>query len=56
MLTGDLWHDEDLVFAQPNGRPIDTKAAHIDRAVRTTSALGNRRCADVGTTPIVPTS
>ena len=26
MLAGDEWHDEDLVFAQPNGRPIDKKA------------------------------
>jgi integrase len=26
MLAGSEWHDEDLVFAQPNGRPIDKKA------------------------------
>ncbi|MCW2539678.1 MAG: Integrase [Frankiales bacterium] len=26
MLAGTDWHDEDLVFAQPNGRPIDKKA------------------------------
>ena len=26
MLAADEWHDEDLVFAQPNGRPIDKKA------------------------------
>src|ERR687890_632020 len=25
MLAGSEWHDEDLVFAQPNGRPIDKK-------------------------------
>ena len=26
MLAGSEWHDEDLVFAQANGRPIDKKA------------------------------
>lgn len=26
MLAGTDWHDEDLVFAQPSGRPIDKKA------------------------------
>jgi integrase len=26
MLAADEWQDEDLVFAQPNGRPIDKKA------------------------------
>ena len=26
MLAADEWHDDDLVFAQPNGRPIDKKA------------------------------
>lgn len=26
MLAANEWHDEDLVFAQPNGRPIDKKA------------------------------
>lgn len=26
MLAGSEWNDEDLVFAQPNGRPIDKKA------------------------------
>src|SRR3954468_5620458 len=26
MLAGSEWHDEDLVFAQPNGRPIDKKS------------------------------
>jgi len=25
-LAGSEWHDEDLVFAQPNGRPIDKKS------------------------------
>ena len=25
MLAGSEWQDEDLVFAQPNGRPIDKK-------------------------------
>ena len=25
MLAANEWHDEDLVFAQPNGRPIDKK-------------------------------
>ncbi|MCW2497111.1 MAG: Integrase [Jatrophihabitans sp.] len=25
MLAGDDWQDEDLIFAQPNGRPIDKK-------------------------------
>ncbi len=26
MLAANEWHDEDLVFTQPNGRPIDKKA------------------------------
>ncbi|MGY1760887.1 tyrosine-type recombinase/integrase [Geodermatophilus sp. SYSU D00779] len=26
MPVGSEWHDEDLVFAQPNGRPIDKKS------------------------------
>ena len=26
MLAGSEWHDEDLVFAQPNGRRIDKKS------------------------------
>jgi integrase len=30
MLAGSEWHDEDLVFAQANGRPIDKKADHDD--------------------------
>src|SRR3954468_14655021 len=30
MLAGSEWHDEDLVFAQPNGRPIDKKADYDD--------------------------
>ncbi len=30
MLAGSEWHDEDLVFAQPNGRPIDKKTDHDD--------------------------
>jgi integrase len=30
MLAGSDWHDEDLVFAQSNGRPIDKKADHDD--------------------------
>ncbi len=30
MLAGSEWPDEDLVFAQPNGRPIDNKADYDD--------------------------
>jgi integrase len=30
MLAGSQWHDEDLVFAQPNGRPIDKKTDYDD--------------------------
>jgi integrase len=30
MLAGPEWHDEDLVFAQPNGRPIDKKTDDDD--------------------------
>jgi integrase len=30
MLGGNLWHDEDLVFAQSNGRPLDKKADYDD--------------------------
>src|SRR3954464_4688758 len=30
MLAGSEWHDEDLVFAQANGRPIDKKSDHDD--------------------------
>ncbi|MBB3676227.1 site-specific integrase [Modestobacter versicolor] len=30
MLAGSEWQDEDLVFAQPNGRPIDKKTDHDD--------------------------
>src|SRR3954469_8024405 len=30
MLAGSEWQDEDLVFAQRNGRPIDKKAAYAD--------------------------
>src|SRR5690349_19572698 len=50
MLAGSEWHDEDLVFAQPNGRPIDKKAdydawtALLDRPASGTSA-----CTTVGT-------
>jgi hypothetical protein len=32
MLAGSEWHDEDLVFAQPNGRPIDEKADYDEWA------------------------
>src|SRR5919199_3153239 len=32
MLAGSEWHDEDLVFAQPNGRPIDKKTDYDDWA------------------------
>jgi integrase len=24
--AGPLWHDDDLIFAQPNGRPIERKS------------------------------
>src|SRR6476661_5713118 len=30
MLAGSEWHDEDLVFAQANGRPIDKKTDYDD--------------------------
>ncbi|WP_442929163.1 site-specific integrase [Modestobacter sp. VKM Ac-2985] len=30
MLAGSEWHDEDLVFAQPNGRPIHRKTDYDD--------------------------
>src|SRR3954469_9513190 len=30
MLAGSEWHDEDLVFAQSNGRPIDKKSDYDD--------------------------
>ncbi|CCG02024.1 Integrase [Blastococcus saxobsidens DD2] len=30
MLAGSEWQDEDLVFAQPNGRPIDKKTDYDD--------------------------
>src|ERR671926_61875 len=30
MLAGSEWHEEDLVFAQPNGRPIDKKTDYDD--------------------------
>ena len=30
MLAGSEWQDEDLVFAQPNGRPIDKKTDNDD--------------------------
>src|SRR3954470_5037620 len=30
MLAGSEWHDEDLVFAQPYGRPVDKKADYDD--------------------------
>ena len=30
MLADSEWHDEDLVFAQPNGRPIDKKTDYDD--------------------------
>ncbi|WP_222272664.1 tyrosine-type recombinase/integrase [Modestobacter marinus] len=30
MLAGSEWHDEDLAFAQPDGRPIDKKTDHDD--------------------------
>ncbi|WP_448624999.1 tyrosine-type recombinase/integrase [Geodermatophilus sp. URMC 64] len=30
MLAGSEWQDEDLVFAQPNGRPIDKKSDYDD--------------------------
>jgi len=31
MIAADEWHDEDLVFAQLNGRPIDKKADYDAR-------------------------
>ena len=30
MLAAHEWHDDDLVFAQPNGRPIDKKKTDYD--------------------------
>lgn len=30
MLAGSEWHDEERVFARPNGRPIDKKTDHDD--------------------------
>ena len=30
MLAAHEWHDDDLVFAQPNGRPIDKKTDYDD--------------------------
>jgi integrase len=30
MLAGSEWHDEDLLFAQANGRPIDKKCDYDD--------------------------
>ncbi|NEK87813.1 site-specific integrase [Blastococcus saxobsidens] len=30
MLAGSEWHDEDLIFAQANGRPIDKKTDYDD--------------------------
>src|SRR3954453_18068663 len=30
MLAGSEWHDEDLVFAQANGRPVDKKTDYDD--------------------------
>jgi integrase len=30
MLAGSEWHDEDLVLAQPHGRPVDEKADYDD--------------------------
>jgi integrase len=41
MLAGSEWHDEDLVFAQANGRPIDKKSDHHDRT-RLLQAAGVR--------------
>jgi integrase len=36
------WHDGDLLFAQPNGRPIDKKTDHDDWT-RLLKAAGVRR-------------
>ncbi|WP_166486476.1 site-specific integrase [Blastococcus saxobsidens] len=41
MLAGSEWQDEDLVFAQPNGRPIDKKTDYDDRT-RLLQAAGVR--------------
>jgi hypothetical protein len=30
MLAGSEWQDEHLVFAQPNGRPVDKKTDYDD--------------------------
>ena len=30
IVAGSEWYDEDLVFAQPNGRPIDKKTDYDD--------------------------
>jgi integrase len=52
MPAGSEWHDEDLVFAQPNGRPIDKKTDDDDwtgllqRAGSATSG-----CTTAGTPP-----
>ena len=32
MLAGSEWHDEDLIFAQANGRPIDKRTDYDDWA------------------------
>jgi integrase len=41
MLAGSEWQDEDLVFAQPNGRPIDKKADY-DESTRLLQTAGVR--------------
>src|SRR3954452_4510885 len=41
MLAGSEWHDEDLVFAQPNGRPIDKKTDY-DEWSRLLQSAGGR--------------
>jgi hypothetical protein len=41
MPAGSEWHDEDLVFAQPNGRPIDEKSDYDDWS-RLLQAVGVR--------------
>ena len=52
MLAGSEWQDEDLIFAQPNGRPIDRKTDYDDwtRLLRR-QASATYGCTTAGTRP-----
>lgn len=42
-LAGDLWHESDFMFTQPNGKPIDPRSDHNEWKALL-SGRGSMRC------------